>query len=65
MSEEYVAKQCRGSLGDEATSKRHARFAASCAVNCLLSEQDVWAVAEEWGQANGITQAGGQCVPCV
>lgn len=54
----HILLQMSGSRVDEAQSKRHARFAAACAVNALLCEEPAWQVSERWGKPGVLSKAG-------
>ncbi|BDA50034.1 DNA polymerase theta [Coccomyxa sp. Obi] len=58
VTREHILIRMSGGRGDEAKDKRHARFAAACAVNALLCEVPAWQVAEEWGKADTFSKAG-------
>ena len=58
VTEGFIAQRCRGSAGQSEASAKHARFAAACALNSLLSEQSAWAVEQQWGLPATLTQQG-------
>ena len=58
VNEGYIGQRCRGGGAQSDASAKHARFAAACALNALLSEQSAWTVEQTWGLPSGLTQQG-------
>ena len=58
VNEGYIGQRCRGGGAQSDASAKHARFAAACALNALLSEQSAWTVEQTWGLPSSLTQQG-------
>lgn len=67
VKEAYITKRCSGggAKSDASAATRHARFAAACALNALLSEAAPVAVELKYGRPNTLTAKGQQlCIKC-
>lgn len=59
VTEGYIGQRCRGGgAQSDATSAKHARFAAACALNSLLCEQSALMVEPIWGLPGTLTEKG-------
>lgn len=58
VNQGYIGQRCRGGGAQSDASAKHARFAAACALNALLCEQNAWIVEQKWGLPSTLTQQG-------